>query len=194
MASQILETANEYFGVDAGKDKVTDVVFVSHGGVLNWIVQNMFKIARSNEALPDLGHISYAHHCHLKYNYLLSELALVSPFTTHTEITPEYNWNDAVVGEWKRIFKLITKPERTNVNVLEIGSWEGLSATRFLSMIKDCNLWCVDHFDELKSEAGKERLRKFLYNIRATGKRQCETSNWLQFSSINNFASNRHPI
>ena len=172
MASQILEMANEYFGVDAGKDKVTDVVFVSHGGVLNWIVQNMFKLARSNEALPDLGHISYAHHCHLKYNYLLSELALVSPFTTPTEITSEHNWNDAVVGEWKRIFKMITKHEETNVNVLEIGSWEGLSATRFLSMIKDCNLWCVDHFDELKSEAGKERLRKFLYNIRATGKRQ----------------------
>lgn len=171
MASRILENGHENYGVDVGQNKVTDVVFVSHGGVLHHIVRNMFRITSTEAVVPDLGRISYASHCHLKYNYLLSELELISPFSTPTETTPGQNWNDAVSGEWKNIFKMVTREEGTDINILEIGSWEGLSATRFLSMIPDCKLWCVDHFDELGSEEGKERLRKFLYNVRATGKR-----------------------
>ena len=172
MASRILENAQQCYGLDTGPDKVVDVVFISHGGVLKFILNNMFKISNTKKVLQDLGHISYAHHCHLRYRYHLSELRLMSPFSTPTEITPGQNWNDGFVGEWGRIFKRITRKEGTDINILEIGSWEGLSATRFLSMIPNSKLWCVDHFDELKCEKGKERLEKFLYNVRATGKRQ----------------------
>ena len=172
MASRILENAQQCYGLDINPYKVVDVVFVSHGGVLKFILNNMFRISNTKNLSPDLGHISYAHHCHLEYNYLSSELKLISPFSTPTETTPGQNWNDAVVGAWDNIFKLITRMEGTSINILEIGSWEGLSATRFLSMIPNCKLWCVDHFDELRCEEGKEKLKKFLYNIRATGNRQ----------------------
>ena len=172
MARSILDNAYKGYDLNVVGNKVTDVVFVSHGGVLNGIVNNMLKISDKENLNADIGPISFAHHCHIKYNYLLSDLELVTPFSTPTKITAGQNWNDHVAGNWRKILGSIKKEDDTIPNILEVGSWEGLSATRFLSIVPECNLWCIDHFDELRDDPAKEKLKKFLYNTRATGKRQ----------------------
>ena len=172
MARCILDEAYNGYGLGSGKDKISDVIFVSHGVCLERIIKGMLDITASEDTTSDFGPIRCAHHCHFKYNYLSSELQLIAPFSTPTYTTPHQNWNDNVVGDWKKLFGRITKEDGKEINILEIGSWEGLSASRFLTMVPGCKLWCIDHFDELKSEAGKERLKKFLYNTRVTGRRQ----------------------
>jgi len=56
--------------------------------------------------------------------------------------------------------------------VLEIGSWEGRSAVFLLNTLcKDGGkLICIDHFDLLKTEAGRQRFDRMNYNLSLTGK------------------------
>ena len=60
-----------------------------------------------------------------------------------------------------------------NPRILEIGSWEGRSAT-FLLTSPLCatggSIVCIDHFDLFATQAGKERHEKILHNLSLTGR------------------------
>jgi len=57
--------------------------------------------------------------------------------------------------------------------ILEIGSWEGRSATFLLTSplcAKGGSIVCIDHFDLFATQAGKERHEKILHNLPLTGR------------------------
>ena len=61
----------------------------------------------------------------------------------------------------------------SNPRILEIGSWEGRSATFLLTSPLCANggsIVCIDHFDLFASQAGKERHEKILHNLSLTGR------------------------
>jgi len=60
-----------------------------------------------------------------------------------------------------------------NPRILEIGSWEGRSATFLLTSPLCANggsIVCIDHFDLFATQAGKERREKILHNLPLTGR------------------------
>jgi lipopolysaccharide biosynthesis glycosyltransferase/predicted O-methyltransferase YrrM len=60
-----------------------------------------------------------------------------------------------------------------NPRILEIGSWEGRSATFLLTSPLCANggsIVCIDHFDLFATTAGKERHEKVLHNLSLTGR------------------------
>ena len=77
-------------------------------------------------------------------------------FTNHEEV-------------WKAVFHHITTP---HPRVLEIGSWEGRSAVFILTMLcRDGGEFvCIDHFDLMRTEPGRERHSKLHHNLSLTGK------------------------
>lgn len=61
----------------------------------------------------------------------------------------------------------------SNPRILEIGSWEGRSATFLLTSPLCANggsIVCIDHFDLFVTTAGKERHENILYNLSLTGR------------------------
>lgn len=65
---------------------------------------------------------------------------------------------------------LVTTP---NPRMLEIGTWEGRSATFLLASPLCANggsIVCIDHFDLFATPAGKERHEKVLHNLSLTGR------------------------
>jgi len=57
--------------------------------------------------------------------------------------------------------------------ILEIGSWEGRSATFLLTSPLCANggsIVCIDHFDLFATQAGEERHAKILHNLSLTGR------------------------
>ena len=61
----------------------------------------------------------------------------------------------------------------SNPRILEIGSWEGRSATFLLTSPLCANggsIVCIDHFDLFATQAGKERHEKILHNLSLTGR------------------------
>ena len=60
-----------------------------------------------------------------------------------------------------------------NPRILEIGSWEGRSATFLLTSPLCANggsIVCIDHFDLFATPAGKERYERVLHNLSLTGR------------------------
>ncbi|OCH85037.1 glycosyl transferase [Obba rivulosa] len=80
------------------------------------------------------------------------------------------DWFSFNVDNWRNLFPLI---KATEPRVLEIGSWEGRSAVFLLTELcnKGGEIICIDHFDLLKTEAGRERYRKITHNLSCTEKR-----------------------
>jgi lipopolysaccharide biosynthesis glycosyltransferase/predicted O-methyltransferase YrrM len=63
---------------------------------------------------------------------------------------------------------LVTTPDP---RILEVGSWEGRSATFLLTSplcAKGGSIICIDHFDLFTTPAGKERYKKVLHNLSLT--------------------------
>lgn len=83
--------------------------------------------------------------------------------------TSEQDWFSHNIPEWSQWISLL----KTSVpRLLEIGTWEGRSAVWLLENACQSggDLTCIDHFDLLTTEAGRERYEKVLHNLALTGK------------------------
>ncbi|CAM9284767.1 unnamed protein product [Choristocarpus tenellus] len=112
--------------------------------------------------------------------------SLVQPFILPIEFTVGQDWCRGQLPVWKKLVapavlqQVAKKPcipgvlgTKKSFNVLEIGSWEGLSASWWLRNLctqEESKLWLVDHFDSNRGP-GRERRRKLEFNLRLTGSR-----------------------
>lgn len=85
------------------------------------------------------------------------------------EFTPTQDWFSNNIPSWKSLFPLVTSPEP---RILEIGSWEGRSAVFLLTTLcaQGGEIVCIDHFDLMRTPAGRERHRKLSQNLPQTGR------------------------
>ena len=138
----------------------SSILFVSHGGVLQHCVKQLCPGV-------DVGRAGFGHHCEVGLGGG-EALELVRSFEAPTKYTPGCAWFRGHRDNWRNMLgELKGRP----TVALEIGSFEGLSASWMLGNIlthEDSQLWCVDHFDSFDTGAGKRRLHRFLFNIRAT--------------------------
>lgn len=89
------------------------------------------------------------------------------------KLTPGQEWFKGQQPVWERVVTPFFSQHKT-CRALEIGSWEGGSAVWILSNLcggdsPDNQLVCIDHFDLLETQWGRERLKTFQGNIAATG-------------------------
>lgn len=86
------------------------------------------------------------------------------------QFTETQDWFSFNIDTWKSLFKHITS---SSPRVLEIGSWEGRSAVFLLTELcgEGGELVCIDHFDSMETDAGRERYRKVTHNLSLTGRR-----------------------
>ena len=85
------------------------------------------------------------------------------------EFTPTQDWFSFNKPAWHDLFHLVlSKAPR----VLEIGSWEGRSATFLLTTLcaTSGEIVCIDHFDLMGTAEGRERYRKLTHNLALTGR------------------------
>ena len=85
------------------------------------------------------------------------------------EFTPTQDWFSFNAPAWQNLFHLVlSKAPR----VLEIGSWEGRSAVFLLTTLcaTSGEIVCIDHFDLMGTEEGRERYRKLTHNLAVTGR------------------------
>ena len=84
--------------------------------------------------------------------------------------TPTQDWFTFNTDRWKSLFPLI---ESKAPRVLEIGSWEGRSAVFLLAELckKEGEIVCIDHFDLMKTQAGRDRYSKVKHNLALAGGR-----------------------
>lgn len=82
--------------------------------------------------------------------------------------TATQDWFTFNIDRWRTLFPLV---DSDAPRVLEIGSWEGRSGVFLLQELCKTggSIVCIDHFDLLKTDAGKERHAKVLHNLRLTG-------------------------
>ncbi|KAJ7459890.1 glycosyltransferase family 8 protein [Mycena latifolia] len=80
--------------------------------------------------------------------------------------TSTQDWVSGQVEIWKHFFHFVHPSPR----VLEIGSWEGRSAVFLLTELcrSGGEIVCIDHFDLLKTTAGRERYKKLTHNLELT--------------------------
>lgn len=92
----------------------------------------------------------------------------MEPIDTSYRFTETQDWFSFNIDHWKTLFPLVKSP---NPRVLEIGSWEGRSAVFLLTQLcgKEGEIVCIDHFDLMKTEAGRERYAKITHNLTLTG-------------------------
>ncbi|EPT03165.1 hypothetical protein FOMPIDRAFT_59584 [Fomitopsis schrenkii] len=83
--------------------------------------------------------------------------------------TPTQDWFSFNMDTWRLLFPRI---QSSAPRVLEIGSWEGRSAVFILTELcaQGGGIVCIDHFDLLRSAAGRERYAKITHNLTLTGK------------------------
>lgn len=84
------------------------------------------------------------------------------------KFTETQDWFSSHIENWTTLLPLVTSP---NPRILEIGSWEGRSAV-FLAMElckRSGEIVCIDHFDMMRTDAGRERYDKLMNNLSLTG-------------------------
>ncbi|KAI0922076.1 hypothetical protein AcW2_006871 [Taiwanofungus camphoratus] len=86
---------------------------------------------------------------------------------TDYTFTSTQDWFSFNVDTWRLLFPLVTS---SNPRVLEIGSWEGRSAVFLLTELcrNRGEIVCIDHFDLMKTEAGRKRFAKIHHNLSLT--------------------------
>ena len=88
--------------------------------------------------------------------------------------TTSQDWFTHNIPIWEPYINdlLSTLPVDRAPRALEVGSWEGRSAVYILTKIcntPDSLLVCIDHFDLLRTVAGRERHAKVVHNLTLTG-------------------------
>ena len=88
--------------------------------------------------------------------------------------TTSQDWFSHNIPIWEPYIDdlLSTLPLGRAPRALEVGSWEGRSAVYILTKIcntSDSLLVCIDHFDLLRTVAGRERHAKVVHNLTLTG-------------------------
>lgn len=87
------------------------------------------------------------------------------------------DWTSHAIVTFPRILGGLSKRE---LQVLEVGSWEGRSAILLLELLPLCRLTCIDTFkgplayqsgDEAHAEAARNAERRFDHNLAAYGDR-----------------------
>ncbi|KAH8993592.1 glycosyltransferase family 8 protein [Lactarius hatsudake] len=84
--------------------------------------------------------------------------------------TPTQDWFSFNVEAWKTLLPLVlSKAPRA----LEIGSWEGRSAVFLLTELckTEGEIVCIDHFDLMRTQAGRERYSRIQHNLALAGGR-----------------------
>ncbi|KAF9652093.1 glycosyltransferase family 8 protein [Thelephora ganbajun] len=84
--------------------------------------------------------------------------------------TETQDWFSGNIPLWTSFMPLVGTP---NPQILEIGSWEGRSATFLLTSPLCANggsITCIDHFDLFATPAGRERHKRVLHNLSLTGR------------------------
>lgn len=83
--------------------------------------------------------------------------------------TETQDWFSFNIDTWRTLFPHV---KSSAPRVLEIGSWEGRSAVFLLNelCLQGGFITCIDHFDLMHTEAGRERHRKLTHNLSMTGK------------------------
>ncbi|OCH83722.1 glycosyl transferase [Obba rivulosa] len=97
------------------------------------------------------------------------ELA-TSPVDLGYLFTPTQDWFSSHIDDWRNLFPLVKAIEP---RILEIGSWEGRSAVFLLTELcmKGGEIVCIDHFDLMRTEAGRDRYANITHNLSRTKKR-----------------------
>jgi len=85
------------------------------------------------------------------------------------QFTPTQDWFSAHIDTWTALFPLVQSKQP---RALEIGSCEGRSAVFLLNTLckDDGEITCIDHFDLLKTEVGRQRFDRVNHNLALTGK------------------------
>jgi lipopolysaccharide biosynthesis glycosyltransferase/predicted O-methyltransferase YrrM len=88
--------------------------------------------------------------------------------------TTSQDWFTHNIAIWEPYIDVLlsTLPVGRAPRALEVGSWEGRSAVYILTKIcntPDSLLVCIDHFDLLRTVAGRERRDKLEHNLTLTG-------------------------
>lgn len=83
--------------------------------------------------------------------------------------TETQDWFSHNIPSWSILLPLV---ETQSPRVLEIGSWEGRSGVWLLTTLcsQGGSLVCIDHFDLMRTAAGRERYAKITYNLGLTGR------------------------
>jgi len=83
--------------------------------------------------------------------------------------TQTQDWFSFNIDTWRTLFPLV---QSGNPRILEIGTWEGRSAVFLLTELctKGGSIICIDHFDLMKTTAGRERYAKVTHNLALTAK------------------------
>lgn len=83
--------------------------------------------------------------------------------------TESQDWFSFNVDTWRLLF---THVKSSAPRALEIGTWEGRSAVFLLNELcgTEGELVCIDHFDLMRTAAGRERYSKVSHNLSITGK------------------------
>ena len=163
----------------AGDSPPAAVILVTHGGVAGNIISSIGRLCEARDVpLPHLGFAAITT-LHLKPTAGGSGLQLAASDVGQLplRLTPSQTWFASQQPVWHRVLLPVIeerKREATGViSALELGSWEGASASWLLCHACDSSalsrLVCVDHFDKLRTPAGAERAAKFSHNTRLTG-------------------------
>lgn len=151
------------------------LVLVTHGGVACSILRSVLQACEGDPGtpIPHMGFCSVSivqlQGARLKEKPMLGILPL--------RLTPSQRWFSSQESTWcSMVLPALEEQKRMSagkLSVLELGTWEGASATWLLTHAceahSDSTLTCVDHFDMLRTPAGIQRAEKFQHNIRLTG-------------------------
>jgi predicted O-methyltransferase YrrM len=85
------------------------------------------------------------------------------------QFTESQDWFSFNADIWRQLF---SKIQSSSPRALEIGTWEGRSAVFLLDELCGTtgSLTCIDHFDLMGTVAGKDRYKRVMHNLTATGK------------------------
>lgn len=84
------------------------------------------------------------------------------------DFTSTQDWFSFNVDTWTSLFPLV---HSNNPRILEIGTWEGRSAVFLITQLchNGGEIVCIDHFDLMRTTAGRERYAKVIHNLSLTG-------------------------
>jgi len=164
-----------------------DTALVTHGGIAFNIVSKFRSLEGCNTTVLPPCQATYAAFAEIEI-HLNSTIGnnveakpivkVARPLQSPYRFTAGQDWCTMHQANWYKWFKqkqskFLTPTQSDGpLRVLEIGSWEGLSASWFaLNLLDDhpeSRMTCIDHFDGMRG-AGKERYDKLCFNLSLTG-------------------------